>query len=145
MVRDQIFERHGVATEKNNKIWALEKELEAHLEAVYAEVDSPMFDLNSDGSPQQMCAIDNLAEDMRLAHEKAEKLRKGYEESMANIRNFNTCEFILEVDMPHNRLTFLTVDGKLVQSSEIPHLKVDPVRLCATLGYHGQKVSIVDA
>lgn len=56
-----------------------------------------------------------------------------------------TCEFLLEVDMPSSLLRFLTVQGELVESLILPQLQAAPVRLCATLGYEKQTVSIVDA
>jgi hypothetical protein len=55
-----------------------------------------------------------------------------------------TCEFVLEVDMPKRRLRFLSREGREVQTLTLPELQLQDVRLCATLGYPGQKVSILD-
>lgn len=56
-----------------------------------------------------------------------------------------SCEFILEVDMPGCKLRFVSVQGEQVATVTLPELASEPVRLCATLGHPKQTVSIIDA
>jgi len=53
--------------------------------------------------------------------------------------------FAMEVDMPSSRLKFWTSCGELVDTLHIPELAEEPVRVCATVGYPGQRVVIADA
>lgn len=56
-----------------------------------------------------------------------------------------TCEFVMVINMSESELCFLTPDGEEVVTLNLPELQTDPVRICATLGYPKQTVSIVDA
>jgi len=76
----------------------------------------------------------------------AQDALKAHQEAIENLASMsNSCEFILEVDIPNCQLRFLTSRGVQVEMLHLPQLLTEPVRLCATLGYPKQTVLIMDA
>jgi len=101
--------------------------------------DVLLLDFSTDGDP--LVPLPLIQEAWTKEDEEHVKDLVKFREGM----QFNACAFIMEVDMSNGVLCFKTVAGEAVERVMLPQLRSEPVRLCATLGYPGQTVSIVDA